>query len=107
MRSLETIRFCGLHVFLNIIDIKRFIPCDICLLEDGIVYFLFRFFCAYHIGEYPLVKGTDNGITFHNIGKMEFVGVAEKKNRIASILQMCNNRVNFRILLKNVCSICL
>jgi hypothetical protein len=44
----------------------------------------------------------DNGITFYNVGKMEFVGVAEEKNRVAFILQMCNNRVNFGILLKNV-----
>jgi len=102
MQTLETISFCSLHVCLNIIDIKRFIPCDVCLLEDGIIYLLFRFSCAYFIREYPLVEGLDNRIAFHNVGKMEFVSVAEKKNWIASILQMCNNRVNFGILLKNV-----
>jgi hypothetical protein len=102
MHTLKTIRLGGLHVYLNIINIKRFIPCDICLLEDGIKDLFFRFSCAYFIREYPLVEAMDNGITFLNVGKMELVGVAEKKNRVVFILQMSNNRVNFGILLKNV-----
>jgi hypothetical protein len=32
---------------------------------------------------------------------MKFIGIAEKKNRIALILQVCDDPIHFRVLLKN------